>query len=72
MTVKELIKKLETLEQNLDISVFVHNHGRPICHKKPIENIEVAFDQDTHKASYSIDIDVSPTFRIPEERIITE
>lgn len=65
MTVKGLIGHLQTLDPDTDIYVAVRKGWRPICDLKPVKEIKTAFDQDTAKPSYLIDVDVEPMHRIP-------
>ncbi|MFC4619204.1 hypothetical protein ACFO4N_10810 [Camelliibacillus cellulosilyticus] len=63
MKVKELIEKLNTLDPKIiDIYVAVRKGYRPVGNLQPIKTINVAFDQDTVKSSYWIDVDIESTY----------
>lgn len=58
MKVSELIQKLQEFDGNAEIKVALRRGWRPIGDTVPVENASIAFDQDTGKPGYYIDVDL--------------
>jgi len=57
MKVKELMEILKECDPELEIKVLIPLPNRPSGGRlEPIHSIEVAFDQDTYKPGYIMDI----------------
>jgi hypothetical protein len=58
LKIKDLKKKIEGLDDETDIFIALRKGYRPYGYMKDIKEIEPVFDQDSHKLSYSIDVDI--------------
>ncbi|WP_017435129.1 hypothetical protein [Saccharococcus caldoxylosilyticus] len=69
MKVKELIEKLQGLEQDVEVRINLLKGVRPFG-TRPIKEITPVIDQDTNRLFYVIDVNVEIEYPTPEEKII--
>lgn len=64
MKVSELIQKLQEFDGDAEIKVSLRRGWRPIGDTVPVEDASIAFDQDTGRPSYFIDVDLGWDYEI--------